>query len=367
MPSFVPGLELAEAFFREAVAPVIASKYPKLDYTAGLIGTGSEVLGFDTEMSTDHHWGPRAMLFLRPSDFGTHWRDIRTLLSRELPHTFRGYPTNFAEPDPADNGTQLLSPTSAGPINHRVEIFTLSGFFDDYLGIEVEQELSPADWLTLPHQKLRSICAGRVFRDDLGLDAIRSRFAWYPHDVWLYVLASCWARIGQEEHLMGRTGLVGDDIGSALIAARLVRDVMRLAFLMEREYPPYAKWFGTAFAGLDSAAALEPVLTDTLRATSWQARENGLCMAYGIVARTHNRLGLTTPLPTEASPFWGRPFRVIHADVFEQALKSAIQDPAVQSIAKRRAVGSIDLFSDSTDLLEDRSRRNALFDLFAQT
>ena len=80
----------------------------------------------------------------------------------------------------------------------------------------------------------------------------------------------------------------------------------------------------------------------------------------------HNRLGLTTPLPTEASPFWGRPFRVIHADVFEQALSAAIQDPAVQSIAKRRPLGNIDLFSDSTDLLEDRSRRNALLRLFSQ-
>ena len=47
---------------------------------------------------------------------------------------------------------------------------------------------------------------------------------------------------------------------AALIAARLVRDVMRLAFLMEREYPPYPKWFGTAFSGLHSAT--RPALRD---------------------------------------------------------------------------------------------------------
>ena len=36
-----------------------------------------------------------------------------------------------------------------------------------------------------------------------------------------------------------------------LTAALLVRDVMRLAFLIERQYAPYAKWFGTGFARLD--------------------------------------------------------------------------------------------------------------------
>jgi hypothetical protein len=34
-----------------------------------------------------------------------------------------------------------------------------------------------------------------------------------------------WNRIGQEEHLMGRADR-GDEIGSAIIAARLVRDLM---------------------------------------------------------------------------------------------------------------------------------------------
>ena len=107
-------------------------------------------------------------------------------------------------------------------------------------------------------------------------------------------------------------------------------------------------------------------MTDVLRATTWQAREDGLCAAYGIVAKMHNRLGLTTPLPGKSSPFWSRPFRVIHAGAFEQALIAVIQDPAVQAIAQRRSIGSIDLFSDSTDLLEDRSRREALLGMFAQ-
>jgi hypothetical protein len=363
-PHFTPGLELAEDFFREAVAPIIASEHPGLEYTAALIGCGSEVLGLDDEMSTDHHWGPRVMLFLRPADLDRSGRDIGALLSDRLPRSFRDYPTSFAEPDPGDHGVQRLAPTTTGPVHHRVEMFTIAGFFQSYLGIGIDEELRPEDWLTLPQQKLRSICAGRVFRDDLDLDAVRARLAWYPHDVWLYMLASGWARIGQEEHLMGRAGSVGDDIGSAVIAGRLVRDVMRLTFMMERRYPPYAKWLGAAFAELDSAPALRPALTETLRATSWQARESGLCAAYRVIADMHNRLALTETLPVEPSPFWGRPFRVIHAGLFEEALKAAIDDPGVRAIAARGCIGGIDLLTDNTYLLEDQTRRAALRELY---
>ena len=64
MVEFVPGLTLAELFYKEAVSPVLLKHFSRLRYSAALIGHGSEVLGFDTERSTDHHWGPRVQLFL---------------------------------------------------------------------------------------------------------------------------------------------------------------------------------------------------------------------------------------------------------------------------------------------------------------
>ena len=363
-PTFVPGLELAEGFFRQAVRPILDSHMPKLEYSAALIGCGSEVLGFDTDMSTDHHWGPRAMLFLRPRDLETYGLKIRAVLGDNLPFVYREYPTNWSEPDPEDTGVQKLCPTCTHPTNHRVEMFTVKGFFEQYMGINIDTPLSAADWLTLPHQNLRSVCAGRVFRDDLNLGTIRDRFSWYPHDVWLYVLASCWSRIGEDKHLMGRAGLIGDDIGSSIIASRIVRDIMRLAFLMERTYPPYAKWFGTAFVQLQCAATLQPVLGDVLRASSWEERDAVLTIAYRRLAEMHNALGFTPSLSCEPSPFWGRPFRVIHGECFAKSLRNAIRDETVKSMAGRRLIGNIDLVSDNTDLLEDTRRRRALLALY---
>lgn len=360
----MPGLILAEGFFREAVKPILESHYADLQYSAALIGGGSEVLEFDTEMSTDHHWGPRVMLFLSPVDFKTKRDAIRTVLSNELPRIYMGYPTSFSPPDPDDNGTQMLRPSTSGLINHRVEMYTLDGFFRGYIGVNINGKLEPIDWLTIPQQKLRSITAGRVFHDNLGLEEIRARFSWYPHDVWLYILASGWARIGQEEHLMGRAGFVNDETGSALIGSRLVRDIMRLVFLMEKKYPPYAKWFGTGFSQLKSAKKLTPILTNTLHAVSWQERESHLCLAYEISAKMHNALKITEPVSPEVSQFFSRPFKVIKGERFVQAITMNIKDPEIVSLIKRKPFGSIDLFSDNTDFLEDPSIRTALKSIY---
>ena len=159
----MPGLVLAEEFYQGAVNPILASHYPDLRYSAALIGSGSEVLGFDDEMSRDHHWGPRVMLFLSTDDFKEKRDAIRSVLSNELPPQYLGYSTNFAPPDITDHGAQMLQPVISGPVNHRVEIHTLAGYFHSYLNIDIEKPLSPVDWLTLPQQKLRTIVAGRVF------------------------------------------------------------------------------------------------------------------------------------------------------------------------------------------------------------
>jgi hypothetical protein len=351
--SFIPGATLCGQFYREIVLPILDARYPGLPHAAALTGSGSEVLGFDNEMSSDHGWGPRVMLFLSHEDHARYAAAIRATLADSLPLEFRGYPTNFSPPDPDDNGTQVLQAIAGGPVNHRVETLTIRGFLADYLGFEVDLPLEPADWLTFPEQKLRTLTATAVYHDGIGLQAVLSRFATYPHDVWLYLLAAGWARIGQEEHLMGRAGMVGDEVGSALIGARLVRDVMRLCFLMERTYAPYPKWFGTAFKRLACAERLWPILQAVLTAGAWPARGRYLVQAYEVIAAMHNALRLTEPLPEQATSFFGRPFQVMALHGFAEALLRQIRDPAVVRITGRPPIGGLDQFSDSTDLLSD--------------
>ena len=51
MTEFIHGLELSALFFREVVKPILDADFHGLRYAAALIGSGSEVLGFDDAMS----------------------------------------------------------------------------------------------------------------------------------------------------------------------------------------------------------------------------------------------------------------------------------------------------------------------------
>ena len=104
--SFVSGLDLNERFFFEVVRPFLQQHFPQLQYAAARIGSGSEVLGFDTVMSTDHDWGPYFQLFLRREDHEAYAEAIRERLRHLLPPSFLGYSTHYAEPN--EEGTSLL-------------------------------------------------------------------------------------------------------------------------------------------------------------------------------------------------------------------------------------------------------------------
>ena len=317
-------------------------------------------------MSRDHHWGPRVSLFVADEDLAGYAAPVRDVFRHSLPYEYEGYPTSF-EAIPGEPGVLRFEPKTSGPVNHRIEVTTLREYLRPYLGLDWHPDLSvdPVDWLTIPQQKLRTLVSGGSYHDGLGhVQAMRTMFNWYPHDVWLYLLAAGWMRISQEEAFVGRTGDVGDDIGSRLIAARLVRDLMQLCFLMERQYAPYAKWFGTAFARLACSDRLLPLFDAALAATDWQTRERHLSGAYTIVAAMHNALGITDPLPADVSRYHGRPYRVIHGDQFAEAIRAQIKDAAVSQIAAGRLIGSIDQFSDSTDLREASHLRHYLKALY---
>ena len=348
------GLDFNRAFFFEAIEPIISREVPDLRYAAGLIGVGSEVLGYDDSTSPDHHWGPRVLLFLSVDDHNKHFQAVWNVLAEELPYRFQGYSTHFNPTDREKGTSWHREQIRSGPVNHLVEVLPLEGYCQNYLGIKPEDPLTPEVWLTIPGQKLRTFTGGEIYRDDPGnLTELRKKLAYYPDQVWLYLLAAAWARIGQEEHFLGRTGYRDDDLGSRLIAARLVHDLMNLCFLMERVYPPYSKWFGTAFKELNCASKLLPIFLDVLSSDTWQERENAIAPAYEYVADAFNELGLVEPLPAKVSQFHNRPFKVIWADHRVSRLFNIIQDPVVKAIRDRTLVGSVEQLSTSTSLLSN--------------
>jgi Domain of unknown function (DUF4037) len=323
MPEFLPGRELARAFYEEVVAGLVGD----IPHSAGFLGYGSDVLGYDTERSTDHGWGPRLQIFT----------DARVDLEPDLPETFRGWPVRYG--------------WDAHEVRHRVDVTPLGAWVQERLGFDPRPGIQTRDWLTTPQQLLLEITRGPVFHDGLReLESLRASLAWYPRDVWLWLLAAQWRRLEQEEPFVGRTAEVGDELGSRVLAARLARDVMRLCFLLERRYAPYPKWFGTAFRELDAGQDVGPALERAIAATDFPSREEALVEAYEAVARRHNALGLTEEVEPGVRLFHTRPFRVVGSGRFADACLAQVEDGWLRSLP---LIGSIDQWSDSTDVLSD--------------
>ncbi|MBB5867205.1 hypothetical protein F4553_000584 [Allocatelliglobosispora scoriae] len=347
-----PGISLAERFYREAVAPLLG----RVPHGAALLGDGSEVLGFDDGVSTDHDFGPRVQLFLPP---GTDPAPVHRLLGG-LPERFEGFPVAYVDTDSHD-----------GQPSHQVEVTTAAAFFAARTGTDPADGMGVADWLLTPTQILGSLTAGEVFADpDRALEIRRAALSWYPDDVWRYALAAGWLRIAQEEAFTGRTGSTGDDLGSRVVAARLVRDLMRLAFLAERRWAPYGKWFGRAFAGLPVAASLTGTLDTALAATDWREREHALAAAACVVAAATNELGLCPPVDPSPRRYYTRDIEVVGADRFTVALTAAITDPVLRGVLDRLGhrhggpvgtlPGTVDQAVDSADILCHPDRCRAL-------
>jgi hypothetical protein len=298
------GIEISRLHYRSTAAPGLAGA----EHAAGLFGAGSEVLGFDDDVSTDHDFGKRVLIFR--SDAGT------------------------------------------------------GAYFRDHVGFDPAATITVADWLLTPTQKLAELTGGEVFHDPHGwLTTRRTALTWYPDDVWRYALAGGWLRVGQEEAFVARTGSTGDDLGSRLLAGRLVRELTRLAFLVRRRWAPYGKWLGRAFAGLDGE--LHAVLSGALSATGWRERESLLCTAGSVLAAATNDLGLAEPVDPAARRFYDRDIRVVGGEGRAKALTAAITDPVLTGVLARLGTrndgipclpGTIDQAVDSTDVLRHHAR-----------
>jgi hypothetical protein len=310
-----------------------------------LLGWGSEVLGFDTERSTDHGWGPRLQLFVAAGDVAR----TRAAVDAGLPDDFRGWPTRFG--------------WDTTPVSDHVEVATLERWLEKLLGFDPGRGLSLRDWLTTPQQVLLEVTRGAVFHDGLArLEPIRDTLAWYPDEVWMWLLACQWRRLDQEEPFVGRTSEVGDELGSRVVAARLVRDIMRLSFLLERRYAPYSKWLGSAFRELEAHGAIGRSLLSVLGATDYTAREAALAEAAEGLADRHNALGITEPIDASVQLFHGRPYRVLGSGRFVEACLERVSDPRLRDLP---LIGAVDQWVDSTDVLSYTAafrRAAALYD-----
>ena len=196
--------------------------------SAGLVGSGSEVLGYDDEISEDHDFEPGFCLLLPGEDI----IDRRTafLLERayaKLPKEFMGYHRSMIGP--------------VGGARHGV--LRMDEFFQEKIG-STDGILSVGQWLSLPEQTLAEVTGGEVFFDGFGeMTKIRKRLKYYPEDIRLKKLAGELLIMAQSGQYNYQRCLKHGEKGAAQLAAiEFAKSTMHTVFLLNRVYEPYYKW-----------------------------------------------------------------------------------------------------------------------------
>ncbi len=247
------GLELSRAFYESYGAPLLHEQFPEQEglVAVGLLGSGSECLGFDDGVSQDHDFEPGFCLLLPGEDV----IDRRTafLLERayaKLPKAFMGFKRSAVAP--------------VGGARHGV--LRTADFFTEKVGAP-DGILTMDQWLKLPQQALLEATAGEIFRDDLGeVTAIRTALSAMPEDVRRKRLAGhllVMAQAGQYNYL--RCLKHGEPAAGQLAVNEFVKSCIEVVFLLNKAYAPYYKWSFRALRRLPrlslTAETLEYLLT----------------------------------------------------------------------------------------------------------
>ena len=300
------GLELCRRYYEEVGRPALARACPELlpRLAAGLVGEGSECLGYDDDISQDHDWGPGFCLWLTRADLA-QWGQRAAEIYGALPKTYLGY-TRLREQE-----------MSAG----RVGVLCVEDFYARFLGRSTSPQ-EPLDWLRIPDQALQVCTNGAVFEDGPGaFTAFRQTLlAYYPEEVRRKRLAARCALAAQSgQYNLPRCLRRGERVAALRALAEFVDHAQGAFFLLERTYRPYYKWAHRALAHLPRWGGEAAPLFERMAACPLDEAVEPVEEASALLIRALGEEGL---------PLAEGDFLLPYA----QQLQASIRDPLLQSL-----------------------------------
>lgn len=224
------GIELSKAFFEEYGKPMLENNFSDiLPYLcAGLLGSGSECLGFDDEISRDHDFEPGFCLFLPDENI------IDRKTAFELERAYMKLPKEFM-------GFRRATLQPVGGARHGV--FRISEFFAEKVGTP-NGVLTAKQWLSTPEQALLEATNGLVFFDNYGeVTKIRNTLKEYPEDIRKKKLAGNLLLMAQSGQYNFKRCLDHKEFAASQLAVyEFVNSAMSVIFLLNNAYKPYYKW-----------------------------------------------------------------------------------------------------------------------------
>lgn len=240
----ISGLELSKCYYETYGKAMLKEQFPEYAdrVAAGLVGHGSECLGFDDMWSKDHDFGPGFCLWLTEEDYEKVGQKMQEAYEA-LPKAFMGYPA------------RNTSKRGGG----RVGVLSIPEFYEEFTG--------NGAWSEMEDEKLAMAVNGEVFDDPLGeFSAIREQLQnGMPFAVWKRRLANAVALTAQAgQYNYGRCKKRNDIVAANLALDEFVREGMRTANLLNRRYMPYYKWAWRGLENLERLSELKPLFEQVL-------------------------------------------------------------------------------------------------------
>lgn len=290
-PALIRGLALCRAYYEDCCKPMLEEKFPAyVDKIAvGLVGEGSDCYGYDDEYSRDHDWGPSLLLWVNDAVYEETGEALEKAY-RELPQEFRGF-------------VYKKSMQAAG----RRGVWKIDDFYRGLLGAENCPQDSAEDaaasggetetpkwstetirWENIPDHRLAAAVNGAVFVDKSGeFTQIRTLLQeGCPKRLWYLKIAETAAKFSQSgQYNYARMRKRGDKVTAQLMLGEAVKEVLKLLYYIEGEYPPHDKWL---MRGLQDKAEYAQVLalvetlmvSDATRDKSKELEQLGEQLAY---------------------------------------------------------------------------------------
>lgn len=227
------GMDIARRYYEEYGKSMLEEKFPEYAgrVAAGLVGEGSECLGYDDVTSADHDFGPGFCLWLTREDYEAVGQEMQRAYA-ELPGEYMGFPARNVTEQGGD----------------RVGVLCMDDFFRRYTGYEQapdrKSQTGLARWMSIPIPALKTVTNGEIFSDPLGeFTRKREVFAAYPEGVRLRKLAmslGVMAQAGQYNY--GRMCKRGDQAAAWLCVSEFINAAIETGYHLNQMYQPFYKW-----------------------------------------------------------------------------------------------------------------------------
>lgn len=242
------GLELSKSYYEAYGKELIEVRFKDIagHIAVGLVGNGSECLGFDDEISRDHDFEPGFCIFLPDESIV----DEKTAFALKraydsLPDTYMGF------------SRQKMKPVGG----ERHGVIRRADFIRSRCG-DAEGNLSVYDWLSVPEYSLAETVNGEIFFDgDGAFTSIRKKLESYPDEIRLKKLAGYLLAMGQAGQYNYMRCINRQDTAAAQMSVFKYTDAaLHVVFLLNGRYMPYYKWSFRALKGLSTLSELHDPL-----------------------------------------------------------------------------------------------------------